>query len=239
MGGGGTPLVEQAKTTATQGAQQAQQKAGDLMEQARDQFNTQISTQKEAAVQSVGSLASALRQTGQQLRDQDQAAVSQLVDRAAEIADGVSGYLKERSPNELMGEVENFARREPVLFLGGAFALGFLAARFLKSSSNGDGAGSRSIMRYEGYGYGQSRQSFRSVMGAQRPLATDPGGPIETAGGSVWTGDGPSDDPRGQRIYTGGERDASQTTGGYTGGMTDTDDGDDAYELTSTSQGRG
>jgi hypothetical protein len=36
---------------------------------------------------------------------------------------------------ELIGDVEQFARRSPALFLGGAFALGVLAARFVKSSS--------------------------------------------------------------------------------------------------------
>ena len=31
--------------------------------------------------------------------------------------------------------VESFARREPLLFIGGAFALGMVAARFLKASA--------------------------------------------------------------------------------------------------------
>jgi hypothetical protein len=35
----------------------------------------------------------------------------------------------------MIQEVERFARRQPALFLGGAFTLGLIAARFLKSSS--------------------------------------------------------------------------------------------------------
>ncbi len=41
-----------------------------------------------------------------------------------------------------MGDVEDFARREPVLFVTGGLALGLLAARLLKSSSGGSSGGS-------------------------------------------------------------------------------------------------
>jgi hypothetical protein len=35
----------------------------------------------------------------------------------------------------VIGQVEDFARRQPVAFIGGAALLGFLASRFLKSST--------------------------------------------------------------------------------------------------------
>jgi hypothetical protein len=36
---------------------------------------------------------------------------------------------------ELVGEVQDFARRQPTLFFGGAVVLGFAALRFLKSTA--------------------------------------------------------------------------------------------------------
>jgi len=229
--------MEQARSTATQVAQQTQEQAGDLLDRARDQFSNQVSSQKDAVADSAGSLASALRQTSQQLNDQGQGMVGQFVDRAAELADGVSGYLRERSVGDLTGELENFARREPMLFLGGAFALGFMAARFLKSSGpNTSLARPETMMRYgsqAGMQGMQGSQSLSSSLGRPLGSATDAGGPIETAGGSVWTGNGPDADPRGQRVFTGGERD--MTSGSGTSDMDD----EESFELTNSNQGRG
>jgi hypothetical protein len=61
--------------------------------------------------------------------------VSEYTEKAAELVEGFSGYLREKNVDQLLGEVERFARRQAALFVGGAFALGFLASRFLKSSS--------------------------------------------------------------------------------------------------------
>jgi hypothetical protein len=47
----------------------------------------------------------------------------------------VAGYLTARDVDQLVSEAEAFARRQLAAFLGGAFALGFLVSRFLKSSS--------------------------------------------------------------------------------------------------------
>ena len=43
-----------------------------------------------------------------------------------------------RDLTELMDDVNRFARRQPALFVGAAFAAGALAARFLKSSPDGE-----------------------------------------------------------------------------------------------------
>ena len=52
----------------------------------------------------------------------------------------VADVVRERDMRELVGEVENFARRQPTLFFGGAMILGFAALRFLKSSAPQRGA---------------------------------------------------------------------------------------------------
>jgi hypothetical protein len=51
-----------------------------------------------------------------------------------------------------VSEAEDFARRQPALFLGGAFALGLLGARFLKSSGQQASQGGSSQGRAQGVG---------------------------------------------------------------------------------------
>ncbi|HSV28324.1 MAG TPA: hypothetical protein VLL76_02160, partial [Candidatus Omnitrophota bacterium] len=53
---------------------------------------------------------------------------------AAEQLDRVSNYLRQSDWNDILVGAENFARRQPYWFVGGAVAAGFLMARFLKSS---------------------------------------------------------------------------------------------------------
>lgn len=115
---------------------QVQEKASDVADQVRDQVSEQLNNQKARAAEGLGSVAQMVRFAGDQLRQNNQAMVAQYTDKVAENLDNFSGFLRERKPVELVDEVQNFARREPALFLGGAFALGLLGARFLRSSSS-------------------------------------------------------------------------------------------------------
>ena len=58
------------------------------------------------------------------------------------------GYLRGKDFDRMVDDLEGFARRQPALFLGGAFMLGLLAARFLKSGNpRGYGSGDGSFGR--------------------------------------------------------------------------------------------
>ena len=48
----------------------------------------------------------------------------------------MSDYLKGASGDRILRDVEDFARRQPMLVAAGALALGFAASRFLKASSS-------------------------------------------------------------------------------------------------------
>jgi hypothetical protein len=113
----------------------AQQKASEYAEQGREKAVGQLATQKERASSELGGVARALRTTGEQLQEQEQGSVAGYVNQAAEQTERLSEYLSERDANELLREMEDFARNRPAVFLGGAFAIGIAAARFLKSSA--------------------------------------------------------------------------------------------------------
>lgn len=141
--GGGSQSDQSGPGSAMkEAASQAQQKAGELAGQAQQQATSQAESQKGRAAQRLGTVAQALRQTGEQLRQQQQGPIAQYADRAAEQTDRAANYLRESDVGQLTNDVEQLARRQPALFLGGAFALGVIGARFLKSSSPQSGGSS-------------------------------------------------------------------------------------------------
>ena len=119
------------------------QKTGELIDQARDGIKTQVLERKKHFVGELDSVSQTLRQTGERLHEENHGVAGQYVEMAADQMQRVSGYLQARNPDQLVGEVESFARRQSGLFLAGAFGLGFLATRFLKSSHPVEGGTER------------------------------------------------------------------------------------------------
>jgi len=128
-----------AHQQATQVKEQVQQTASDLKDQVTEQATGKIEEQKTAASGSLNTVAHAVRQTADQLEENDQEAIARYVHRAASQVENIADYIGRRDLRGLAQDAEQFARREPALFLGGAFALGLFAARFLKSSGSAGG----------------------------------------------------------------------------------------------------
>jgi hypothetical protein len=189
-GGAGTPLKEQVRETAQQAKEQTQQAAGQAMEKARTQIKSGLTSQKDRVAEGADSVAQALRSTGEQLNEKDQGMVGQYAFQAADMVENVAGYFREHDIDQLMGEAENFARRQPAIFLGGAFALGFCIARFMKSSSGQAGGWRGDGMQAGGMqGYGmRDRESYGAAQGFEsRPYAASyqPGAGAPTAGATM------------------------------------------------------
>ncbi len=138
--------AQDAKQHASETAQDAKDRAGDIKDKVKAQAqDARDRAQAEAAkgfeqgkgrvVSQVSSVAQAFRKTGEQLRDEDQGDLAGYTERIADEVEKVSGYLEGKGLRDVMGDVETFARQRPSLFVGGALALGLVAARFLRSSS--------------------------------------------------------------------------------------------------------
>jgi hypothetical protein len=128
---------------------QAQVQAEKMVNTARERATSQLSSQKERAAGGLEALASALQDTGRQMRSQDDAVMADYIETAANQVDHLAVLLKNQDVDQLIAATERFARRQPALFLAAAFAVGFAGTRFLKSSSSGKWVG--------GNGYGSSR----------------------------------------------------------------------------------
>ena len=131
---------------------------GGLVDKVRETAAAQLTNQKNRATDGLGSVAQAVRQSTQQLRDQRHETIAGYVEQAAGQIDKLSQRLRDKDVTELMNDVQRLARRQPAAFIGGAFALGLVGARFLKSSSaEQDSATER--------GYSGSRMSDRGSGG--------------------------------------------------------------------------
>jgi hypothetical protein len=111
-------------------------RVGGLVGRVRERATAQLSNQKDKATDSLGSVARAVRQSTEQLRNQQQDTLAGYVEQAADQIDRLSQRLRDKDVGELLDDAQRFARRQPALFIGSAFAVGLIGARFLKSSSS-------------------------------------------------------------------------------------------------------
>lgn len=119
---------------------QAKDSAGKAYGIATEKAASKIDEQKTSLAQGLSSVADNIRQLGDNLRGAEKPhgiaeATANYSSTVADKVEQLSGYLDRKDLGEVMDDVEDFAHRNPLLFLGGAFALGILAARFLKSSN--------------------------------------------------------------------------------------------------------
>src|SRR5688572_18682882 len=119
-----------------QAREKAQRLVSTAQERAVEQVQARFDEQKIRAADSLSSVAQTLRGTTQNFST-SQDGIGRYINEAADRVDNLAHYLHDRELNEIVDQVEDFARRQPVAFLGGAFALGILGARFLKSSQGG------------------------------------------------------------------------------------------------------
>jgi hypothetical protein len=113
---------------------QVQETAEELMERAGETARSRIDDGKQQAARELNSVAHALRNCGTDLESDRTALLAPYVNRVADQVERFSRYIDTHSPQDIARNVEGFARRNPAVFLGGCFALGMVAARFLKSS---------------------------------------------------------------------------------------------------------
>lgn len=153
------PVLDHAKHAAEQ-----------LIGQTKEQLGNRLSAGKDVVTDRAHDVASAIREAGDKLGDKE-SALPKYATQAADQVERLSRYVKSHNLGELVGDVETFARKEPVIFLGGAFAVGLVAARFIKSSAH-----------HEATEKAQTGGPNKLMMG--RPTTTQPMAPRPAASAS-------------------------------------------------------
>ena len=136
-----------SKTSHGNGESSAHGLIGQMKSSASDTFQTvksntvaKLDEQKSTLSTGLMHVADNIRQLGSNLQTGQQAdpltrIAADYSETAAEKLRTAADYFNTHDVNTMYRDVEGLARRNPAVFLGGAFALGFIAARFLKSSS--------------------------------------------------------------------------------------------------------
>jgi hypothetical protein len=129
--GNGPASGEQQST-----ADQAKDKAREQAQQAKGALRSQVDQRSTEAGEKVGGMASDVRSVGDQLREQGKDQPAKLADQAADRAERLGSYLQDNDADRILGDLEDFGRRQPWAVVAGGVALGLVASRFLKASSS-------------------------------------------------------------------------------------------------------
>jgi hypothetical protein len=115
-------------------ADEARYAAHEAKHETKAQVRTGLEMGKSRAAGALHGVAESLLQSCRTSED----GATRYIQQAGERVQHAAHYLQNTDVREMVGHTERFARRQPALFLGGAFTLGLVAARFLKSSERGE-----------------------------------------------------------------------------------------------------
>jgi hypothetical protein len=113
--------------------------ANDALTQIKDKTSDVLSEQKSNLTTGIKDVAGSIRKVAENLGEieQESNVGKMTVQYGITFAQGLerfSDYVENANLKNLARDVEVFARRQPTLFVAGAFALGLAAARFLKTA---------------------------------------------------------------------------------------------------------
>jgi hypothetical protein len=177
--------TEHMKESASHLADDARDKGEHLLDLGKEAARSRADMEKHRVASGLRTFADALRHGSQDLGpEQDQ--FRPLLSGAAERVERFSEMLESRDIDTLTRDARRFANEHQALFAGGAFALGFLGARLLKSSEEGDESRIRRFDRsfdYESEGrYGFTRSDSGPAGESSTGFGRD-GGDYDREGG--------------------------------------------------------
>jgi hypothetical protein len=132
--------------------EQAREETVRLAVDARAQVAAVVRRRRQLLADRLSGIAAAMREAGSRLQreaavplplagpapvrvDAATRGLCELTDRAAGQVERASRYVRRSELGEMVRDLEELARRRPMVLVGGSFATGMLLARFFKSSS--------------------------------------------------------------------------------------------------------
>jgi hypothetical protein len=101
----------------------------------KERLKEQVDQRSTQAGQQVSTVADDVRTVAGELRNQGKDKPAQYAEQAAERVQNVGQWLERSDGDQIMRDVEGFARRNPWAVAAGGLVLGLAASRFLKASS--------------------------------------------------------------------------------------------------------
>jgi hypothetical protein len=101
----------------------------------KERLKEQVDQRSTDAGQQVNTVADDVRTVAGELRNQGKDKPAQYAEQAAERVQSVGQWLERSDGDQILRDVEGFARRNPWAVAAGGVVLGLAASRFLKASS--------------------------------------------------------------------------------------------------------
>lgn len=149
----GDALADAASSAFEETREKVSHGAKSVVEEAKERSTSAIHRSKHNLATQISDVAAAIKHSGDELQQSENVedTIAHYAKNAGDKIQNVANYLEDKDVGEMLRDVEGFARRQPALFVGGAVALGLLAARFVRSSAthqNQGGSGSSQRNRH-------------------------------------------------------------------------------------------
>jgi len=168
--------TDEVKERAQEVVSQVQDTAGNVKEQAGDRLARMVDERSTQGGEQAIAMADSIRRSVESMREQGQDAPARMAEQAADRVQALGLYLRDNDGNRILADVEDFARRQPLVVAAGAFVLGLAGARFLKASA----ARRQDSQATTGPTF---RQGFQSQYPPSQPAMTDVDlAPVGTSG---------------------------------------------------------
>lgn len=131
-GGDAHGLIDQMKTSASETLRTVKSNTAAKLEEQKSTLSSGLLT----VADNISQLGDNL--SGGEQRDAFTRIAADYSETAATKLRSAADYFNSHDLETMYRDIEGMARRNPAVFVGGAFAIGFLAARFLKSSTPRD-----------------------------------------------------------------------------------------------------
>jgi ElaB/YqjD/DUF883 family membrane-anchored ribosome-binding protein len=132
-----------------------------FIDSAREQATDYVDRRKDDIAQSVADFATTLRESTHSFDERPN--IRAVVDTAAEGLEQLADSIRERTFADFFNEFEDVVRRRPATVAAVSVAVGFLAARFIKSTAED--------LRYDNVNMGQAQSGQGRARQAQRSRA--------------------------------------------------------------------
>ncbi len=137
--GAGEHLLGEARGEAAAVAQEARRQVDDLWSQARSELSGQVGSQQSRLAGGLSSIGANLTQMSSAPDERNLA--TEVVREVGERVDAVGRWLEARGPEEVLDEVQRFARRRPGTFLLVAAGAGVVLGRLTRGLKDAGASG--------------------------------------------------------------------------------------------------
>ena len=136
----GASNIVGARTESVPGAGRPERSGsvvGEFVDAAREAAESLLEEQKRQIAERVSGIAEALHSAARSLDQSENKLIARYVGQAADQVTDISHTVRDRRWNEIAADTEDFARRQPIWFVAGAVAAGFVVGRLLWAATNG------------------------------------------------------------------------------------------------------